>query len=78
MTRETERIADQLRRAWEGDAWHGPPLKKALDGLTARQAAAHPIAGAHSIWDLALHIAAWQERRQRSGREAGHGGPRRE
>ena len=31
-----------------------------LDGVTAQQAAAHPIPGAHSIWELTLHIAAWE------------------
>ena len=31
-----------------------------LDSVTAQQAAAHPIPGAHSIWQLALHIAAWE------------------
>lgn len=31
-----------------------------LDGVTALQAAAHPIPGAHSIWELTLHIAAWE------------------
>ncbi len=27
---ETRRIADQLRRAFEGGAWHGPAVKEAL------------------------------------------------
>jgi uncharacterized damage-inducible protein DinB len=27
-----------------------------LEGVTAAQAAAHPIAGAHSIWELVLHL----------------------
>jgi uncharacterized damage-inducible protein DinB len=56
---ETARIADQLRRAFGGAAWHGDSLSKILRGVTARQAAAHPIKNAHSIWELVLHIAAW-------------------
>src|SRR6185369_15129661 len=32
-----------------------------LEGVTAAQAAAHPIPGAHSIWELTLHIAAWED-----------------
>ena len=56
---ETIRIADQLRRAFNGHAWHGDSLYKILDGVTAAQAAAHPIPNAHSIWELVLHIAAW-------------------
>jgi uncharacterized damage-inducible protein DinB len=53
------RIADQLRRAFSGDAWHGDSVFEILDGVTAAQAAAHPIKNAHSIWELVLHIAAW-------------------
>jgi uncharacterized damage-inducible protein DinB len=57
---ETKRINSQLRRALEGEAWHGPSLREVLEGVTAEQAARHPIAGAHSIWEIVLHIAAWQ------------------
>ena len=56
---ESARIADQLRRAFDGEAWHGDSLFEILEGVTAAQAAARPIAGAHSIWELVLHIAAW-------------------
>lgn len=56
---EAARIADQLRRAFEGAAWHGDSVFEILKGVTARQAAAHPIKNAHSIWELVLHIAAW-------------------
>ena len=57
---EVDRIRDQFRRAFEGEAWHGPSVLALLDGVTAPQAAAHPIPGAHSIWELTLHIAAWE------------------
>ena len=57
---EVERISDQFRRAFDGEAWHGPSVLSLLEGVTAEQAAAHPIAGAHSIWELTLHIAAWE------------------
>jgi uncharacterized damage-inducible protein DinB len=60
MTTEVERIRDQFRRAFDGEAWHGPSVLSLLDGVTAQQAAAHPIPGAHSIWQLTLHIAAWE------------------
>src|SRR5579859_5331075 len=56
---ESTRIADQLRRAFYGGAWHGDALFEILKGVTAEQAAARPIANAHSIWELVLHIAAW-------------------
>jgi len=56
---EATRIADQLRRAFDGEAWHGDALLEILEGVTAAQAAARPIASAHTIWELVLHIAAW-------------------
>jgi uncharacterized damage-inducible protein DinB len=55
---ESARIADQLRRAFDGGAWHGDSVLEILKGVTAAQAA-RPIKGAHSIWELVLHIAAW-------------------
>jgi len=57
---EIERIADQLERGFEGDAWHGDPLMKILDSVTAQQAAARPVKGAHSIWEIVHHILAWK------------------
>lgn len=57
---ELERIGDQLRRSFEGGAWHGPSVMEVLKNVTAQDAAARPIPGAHSIWELTLHIAAWE------------------
>ena len=57
---EIKRIKSLLRRAFEGEAWHGPSVMELLKDVTAKQAAAHPVAGAHSIWELALHIATWE------------------
>jgi len=57
---EKKRLNHQLKRAFEGTAWHGPSVSEVLAGVDAQQAAAHPIAGAHSIWELALHIQTWE------------------
>jgi len=58
--KEVERIADQLKRAHEGSAWHGPAVEELLKGLTAAQAAAQHVEAAHSIWELVAHIEAWE------------------
>ena len=58
---EIERIQDQLKRAFEGPAWSGPSVLEALDGVSATRAAKRPIKAAHSIWELALHIAVWED-----------------
>ena len=50
-----------MKRAFEGEAWHGPSLTETLKGVTAEQAAARPVAGAHSIWEIVLHVSAWQK-----------------
>ena|SRR6187399_1985895 len=60
MTNEADRLIDQLRRAHDGDPWHGSPVRAILDGVTHTQAAARPIPGAHSIWELVLHMAGWR------------------
>lgn len=57
---ESARIADELRRAFDGAAWHGDSLFKILKGVTPAQASARPVRNAHSIWELVLHIAAWE------------------
>ena len=65
---ETARLSDQIRRAFEGAAWHGDSVLKLLAGVDAKTAAAHPIKNAHSIWELILHIAAWDDAvRRRAG-----------
>jgi len=56
---ETFRLADQIRRAFEGEAWHGDSMNELLANVDAEAAAGHPIKNAHSIWELLLHVAAW-------------------
>jgi uncharacterized damage-inducible protein DinB len=57
---ETGRIWDLLQRAYEGDAWHGPALRELLENVPPAKAAARPVAAAHSIWEIALHIGAYE------------------
>ncbi|WP_406694529.1 DinB family protein [Singulisphaera sp. Ch08] len=52
-------ILEDIRRGYDGDAWHGPPLRKLLDGVTAEVACSHPVPEAHSIWEIVAHLAAW-------------------
>jgi uncharacterized damage-inducible protein DinB len=60
MMTEIERLLDQLRRAYHGEAWHGPSVREVLTGVTAVQAHARPLENAHSIWELVQHIAVWE------------------
>jgi hypothetical protein len=61
LTGELARIDDELRRAYDGDCWHGPPLRAVLEGVTARTAAARHPPLAHSIWALVNPVSAWVE-----------------
>jgi uncharacterized damage-inducible protein DinB len=53
-------LVDQLNLSFDGEAWHGPALMETLEGVDATAAAARPIPSAHSIWELVLHLAAWE------------------
>jgi hypothetical protein len=57
---EVQQIAEELRSIHEGDPWHGPSLKRTLEGISAERAASRPIPAAHGIWELVLHIGAWE------------------
>ena len=68
---EIPRIVEEIRSAFDGEAWHGPSLMELLADVNAKTAASRPIAGAHTIWELTLHIQAWEEViRRRLGGEA--------
>lgn len=58
---EINRITEQLQRAFEKDSWSGPALQEVLSAVTAESAAARPIANAHTIWEIVLHIAGWKD-----------------
>jgi len=48
-----------LQHAYAGEAWHGPSLEEILSRITAEQALTRPVPGAHSIWELTMHIGVW-------------------
>jgi uncharacterized damage-inducible protein DinB len=66
-------FAEQLRKGFADDPWHGPSTADLLQGVTAEQAAARPLAGAHTIWELVLHMTGWMRevRRRLAGGEPG-------
>ncbi len=59
MSRAT--LAEDIARSVAGDPWHGAGLQTLLADVGDAEAAAHPIAGAHSIAELVLHVAAWMD-----------------
>ena len=59
MNTECNRIAYALASAINGEAWYGDSLREILDKVSAQQAQARPLANAHSIWELVVHVTAW-------------------
>lgn len=49
----------RLRGVHGGDPWHGPSTLALLQQVSARDAAARPVEGAHSIWEIVRHMTAW-------------------
>ena len=54
-------LREELRRSLHGPAWHGPALLELLSDVSPREAQERPLAGAHSIAELAFHLLAWME-----------------
>ena len=58
-----DRIEDLFEMSFRGDpmAWHASSTMQLLKDITAEQAAAHPVNGRHSIWEIVHHIPAWDK-----------------
>jgi uncharacterized damage-inducible protein DinB len=50
-----------LQENFDGQPWHGSPLRRLLDGIDDERAHAHPLPAAHSIAELLAHLSAWIE-----------------
>ncbi|TAE55967.1 MAG: DinB family protein [Bacteroidetes bacterium] len=61
MNPQITRISETLHESIFGEPWYGTSLFDLLEGVSADDAAAHPLPGRHSIWELVLHITAWRK-----------------
>ena len=61
MSTIARQLSNHLARTVRGPMWHGPALADLLDGVPHARAAARPLPGVHSIWDIVRHITAWAE-----------------
>lgn len=57
---ETQRIKELLIRTYEGEAWHGPSVKKVLDTIDVTTAAQR-LPGSHNIIELVRHMVIWRQ-----------------
>jgi heme-degrading monooxygenase HmoA/uncharacterized damage-inducible protein DinB len=60
-TGEAAALARELDTLVRGNNWHGPTLSELLEGLSAEDAAARAVPGAHTIWELVLHVTGWTD-----------------
>lgn len=58
---EAAALAEELRSLAQGDPWHGPALDALLAGVSAETATARPLPGAHTLWELVLHVTGWTD-----------------
>ncbi len=56
---ETDRIAEQLTMAFEGDTWTGRPIRDIVRTFTAASAAETRAPGGNSAWEILGHIVTW-------------------
>lgn len=69
---EVARLIDQVKRAVDGDAWHGDSVLAVLERVPFAAAGAKPAAAAHSIREIVRHMTAWthEARRRLEGEPA--------
>ena len=73
--REVDRLRRVLEATLDGDPWYGSAVARILEGVEASHAAARPIEGAHTIWELVAHMTAWANETNRRLRGGPHGDP---
>lgn len=54
-----QRLADEIRRAAEGEPWYGPSAKAVLAGVDASLANTSVPGATHTIWQIVLHTTVW-------------------
>ncbi|MDN3587009.1 DinB family protein [Pedobacter aquatilis] len=54
-------ITSEIKKSFNGDAWHGNHVMQTLNNVKPEIAFTHFIQNAHSIAEIALHLTAWTE-----------------
>jgi uncharacterized damage-inducible protein DinB len=57
---EITRILNHYDAVLNGSPWHGDPIWQILDGISAETAAARPLKGSHTIWEIVMHMTFWE------------------
>lgn len=54
-------FANELRKGYSGDAWHGNCVSAIISSVSKDQIFKRPIPTAHTIAELVLHLTSWTE-----------------
>ena len=54
-------FANELKKAYSGDAWHGKNLSSIISSVKDEQVFKRPIPNAHTIAELVLDLTAWTD-----------------
>jgi len=57
---EINRILKHYDDVLSGDAWHGDAVWDVLENVSGTTAAARPVKGAHTIWEIVAHMIFWE------------------
>lgn len=57
---ETARIQNLMQQVYSGNCFHGDSIAHLLNGVTPESASWKPDPTTHSIWEILLHMTAWQ------------------
>ena len=70
---EVTMLVRMIDEGFDARAWHGTPLRGAVRGLTAAQAAWRPAPGRHNVWEIVVHCAylKYAVRRRLTGEKRG-------
>jgi uncharacterized damage-inducible protein DinB len=60
LNADIEFMLSLVEEGYSRKTWHGPNLKGALRGLSAKQAEWRPGRHRHNIWEIAVHTAYWK------------------
>jgi uncharacterized damage-inducible protein DinB len=58
---ELANLVDEIQRIIRGNPWHGSSLAEIVSDISAEEAAVKLFPDVHSIREIVLHIAGWQE-----------------
>jgi uncharacterized damage-inducible protein DinB len=57
---EVTRILNHYDSVLNGAPWRGDAIWQVLAGISAETAAARPLQGSHTIWEIVMHMTFWE------------------